>query len=812
MKHAIEKRFSRTILAASIAAIGLSVPLAVQAEESADDLRSLTTPDSQVEIGIGHVDNGSYKFGDYGRGMQRSGGFLIGNAKTSMRGDNNANYLDLVARNLGLDSRSVSIKGGEQGNYGLSFEYDELMKLHSDSYMTPYTGMGSARLTAPAGWAGTIDATPGGAINPPVAATTVTTAMMSALAANMKQFNVSTKRKATGLGVSKQLDGGWDVAFNYKREDKDGTKLTGIPLQIGGGGTRGAALAPEPINYSTDLYDVTARYADEKLQAQVSYHASLFKNSNQSLTFDNLYYNALSTIGGSTLTGRLGQMPDNEFHQLSASGGYTISKETRLTGNLSFGRMTQNEAFLPYITSAALVATAPTVPYVLGALPVSSLNGKIDTTHADIKLHTKLTHEAALTAGYKYDDRHNRTPVNQYFYLPADNNSATSYTNTAASSNRRTNTPLSKTQQMLYADLDYELSKATKLKFGYDYDKITHTYEPTSGDHEHTLKAEVKHSFSDTASGGLAYAYSDRNADAYNGSLPLYSTYQIGYLASLCVAPNTFVNPLTGAAVACTGAASATATANTPFLDTPALEKFFLTDRKRDKLRAYANVSPSEKLDLQFGASYYKEKYPNAEAGFGLAKATGWSANVDANWAATEAVNGLFFASFEDYSTDQNGHNGASSATVPVITTLDRQNNTVAFDPLTGTTVRTDRSLTMGLGFNVKQNDSLDWGANFTHANTVGSTSFKNIGARLTTIFPVPDAVSRLNRLELFGKYKVQKDLTLNVKYAYEDYSSTDWAWDGQGYTSSTTFIGSGQTSPDYRVNVIGASLIYSFK
>lgn len=286
----------------------------------------------------------------------------------------------------------------------------------------------------------------------------------------------------------------------------------------------------------------------------------------------------------------------------------------------------------------------------------------------------------------------------------------------------------------------------------------------------------------------------------------------MAYLAGLCVAPNTFVNPLTGVVTACTGVASATSQATTPFLDTPALMKFFLTDRKRDKLRAYANVAPSEKLDLQFGASYYKERYPDAEAGFGLAKATGWSANVDANWAATEAVNGLFFATFEDYSTDQNGHNGASSTVVPVITTLDRQNNTVAFDPLTGTTTRTDRSLTLGMGFKVKQNDSFDWGANLTHANTTGSTSFRNIGARLTTILPVPDAVSRLNRLELFGKYKVQKDLMLNVKYAYEDYNSTDWAWDGQTYTSSTTFIGTGMTSPDYRVNVIGASLTYSFK
>jgi len=767
MKHAIEKRFSRTILAASIAAIGLSAPLAAQAED--DDLRSLITPDSQVEIGVGHVDNGSYKFGDYGRGMQRSGAFLIGNARTSMRGDNNANYLDLVARNLGLDSRSVMIKGGEQGNYGLSFEYDELMKLHSDSYQSPYNGLGSAVLTQPAG------VTDG-----------ATTAAIAGLAASMKRFNVETKRKATGLGVTKQLTGGWDVAANYKREEKDGTKLTGIPIQVGTGGSRGTALAPEPINYSTDLFDAIARYADEKLQAQVSYHASLFSNDNRSLTWDNLF------TGTGNTTARHGQMPDNQFHQLGASGGYALSKETRLSGNLSFGRMTQNEAFLPYSTGGTMPATL-------------SLNGKIETTHADIKLNSKLTHDLHLTAGYKYDDRDNKTPVNTYAYITADRDAGG-----VGASNTRTNTPLSKTQQMLYADIDYHLSEATKLKLGYDYDKITHTFEPTDGDTEHTVKAEIKHSFSDTASGGLAYAHSDRNASAYNGAAPLMATYTSAYLASLCVAPNTFV--LNGAVVTCTGTASATSQATTPFLDTPSLRKFFLTDRNRDKLRAYANFAPSEKLDLQLGGSYYKERYPDAEAGFGLAKATGWSANFDANWAATEAVNGLFFATFEDYSTDQNGHNGASSTVVPVITTLDRQNNTVAFDPLTGTTTRTDRSLTLGMGFKVKQSDSFDWGANFTHANTIGSTSFRNIGARLTTILPVPDAVSRLNRLELFGKYKVQKDLTLNVKYAYEDYNSTDWAWDGQGFTSSTTFIGSGQTSPDYRVNVIGASLTYSFK
>lgn len=790
MKHTIEKRFSRTILAASIAAIGLSAPLAAKAEEPADATRNLTTPDSQIEVGAGYVSDDSFKFGDYGRELGRSGTHLFGNVEINRRGDN-ASYLEVSGRNLGSGSNmNIGIKGGEQGNFGLRFEYDELSKLHSDSYQTPYSGMGTTYLTAPVGWAGTIDTTPGAPINPPVGATIVNTTMMTDLAANMKSFNVETKRIATSFGVTKQLVAGWDVAVNYKSEDKNGTKLTGAVMQIGGGGSRGTLLAAEPINYKTDLFDVLARYAGEKLQMQFGYHVSQFDNANRALVFDNLFYNSASTVGGNALTGRLGQMPSNQAQQLSASGGYTLGNETRLSGNMSLGRMTQNEAFLPYSTQGNMPATA-------------SLNGKIDTTHADLKLHSKLTHALALTAGYKYDDRDNRTPQNWYTYNTAD------VTTAPGAANTRRNTPLSSTKQALYADLDYELSKATKLKLGYDYDKIKHTFEPTGGDHESTVKAEVKHSFGDTASAGVAYAHSDRDADTYYGAGALMGSYTSVYLAGLCVTGNTF--SYNGELTNCTGAAGVVAT--TPFLDTPSLGKYFLSDRKRDKLRAFANMSPSEKLDLQLGASYYNEKYPDIENGFGLTKATGWSANFDANLAATDKVSGTFFATLEDYRTDQNGHNGSAGGTPIATTILDRQNNTALFAARTGVVTRDDRSLTMGLGFKVKPGGNYEWGGDFTHASTIGETRFSHVGATIAaTVLPVPDAVTRLNRLELFGKYQVQKDVALNVKYAYEKYSSTDWAWDGQTLTSSASFIGSGQTSADYKIHVVCASLTYSFK
>lgn len=794
MRLSTEQRFNRTLLAASIAAIGLIAPPMVWADEASDEIRRLTRPDSEVELGVGDVSRSSYKFGDY-TGLNKKGLYGIANVSVVRRGDDDARYLEIVGRNLGLDSRSLTVEGGEQGNYVLRFGYSELPKLHSDTYQSPYSGMGTSRLTAPAGWAGTIDITPGGAINPPVAATVVTTAMMTQLAANMNKFEVATQRQDLSLGLTKLLPAGWDVDLSYKHNKKDGAKLRGAALQIAGGGSRGVLLVPEPIDYTDDQFSILARYTGEKLQVQVGYQASLFKNAAQPVVFDNLFYNAASLVGGNQLNGRLGTIPDNQFHQINASAGYTVSKDTRLSGSVALGRMTQDQSFLPYITTAG----------ILPAPPVSSLNGKVDTTHVDFKLNTKLTHSIKLVAGYRYDDKDNRTPRNQYAYDPGDNTNAAGYANAAPSQYVRTNTPLSKTKEVLYGDLDFHLSKATMLKLAYDYDSVKHTYEPTAGDKEQTYKAELKHQFNPMASGGVGYAYSNRNASDYNGGGALQGTYTgAGYLASLCVIPNTFI--YNGVVTACTAAASATGS-TTPWLDTPALRKFFLTDRKRDRLHAFANVAPTEKLDLQFGLGYYKERYPDAELGYGLTQAEGTTFNFDANWKATDALTGTFFLSFDDFKTDQNGHNGSTN-------NIQRQTNDPAFIAArAGVVSISDRSLAMGLGFRVKPGGKYEWGGDLTHAASVGATRFSKLGTAIAgVVLPVPDTNARRTRLDLFGKYEMKKDVAINLNYAYEKYSSADWAWDGQTLTSSTSFVGPGITSPNYKVHMIGASVSYKFQ
>lgn len=749
MIYTTEPRFKRAVLAVSIAAIGLAATPLARADESG----------GEVELGLGNVSSSSAKFGKF-TGLNESGAYGIVNLWMLRRGQgNDATYFEIDARNLGLESRSLSIRGGQQGNYGLRLEYFEIPKFESDSYQTPYLGAGSTRLTQPA-----------------TLTDSTSTVTMAGLAASMRPFEVGTQRKTLGLGLTKMLPAGWDVAVNFKRENKDGTKLRGAVIQTGTGGTRGVVILPEVVDYTTDQVEATARYDGGKLQLQFGYYGSFFKNPSNEMTWDNLYSAGTNT---GNATGRYHLQPDNEFHQLNASGSYVVSPATRLSGNLSYGRMTQNESFLPYSTGGTLPTT-------------TSLNAKVNTTHASLKLTSRLMPALNLTAGYKYDDRDNSTPINQYNYITADRD-ASLPANYAISSLRRWNTPLSITSHKAYADLDYRLRPATKLKLGYDYHKISHTYEPTTGDEEHTVKAEVKQKFTDTASGGLGYAYSDRNADPYRGDAPLAPTYAPGYLATLCAA---VLNP------ACTGAA--TVTKSYPWLEAPPIRKFFLDDRKRDKLHAYVNVAPTERLDLQFGLDYRKDRHPEAESGFGLGKVDSWAANVDANLRFTDAVTGHAFATAEEYKTEQKGANLAAA------NSLAAETNTVPATSLWTVAIR-DRNYTVGLGVRVKPGGKYDWGGDLTHANSNGKTSFA--AGTAVAVGPLPDLITRRTRLDLFGRYAVQKDLSIKLQYVYERYHSTDWGYDSPlTLTSVTSVVGTNQVSPKYSVQVIGIWASYRFR
>jgi len=219
-----------------------------------------------------------------------------------------------------------------------------------------------------------------------------------------------------------------------------------------------------------------------------------------------------------------------------------------------------------------------------------------------------------------------------------------------------------------------------------------------------------------------------------------------------------------------------------------------------------ASSSPLEQVDLDFGAHYNRDKYPDTDwaSGTGLTRATGWMLNFDATVRATDALSGNCFASLDEYKSKQNGAHLPDTA----LTTAAERGVIPATNM--GVTTLTDRTLTLGLGVQYKPARKYEVGGSFTHSDSVGRSDF-DVGSAVP-VAPLPNLRSRLNRLEMFGKYAVQKDLTLNVRYAYERYSSADWAWDDPlTLTSVASVVGTEQVSPKYNVHFIGVSMAYKF-
>jgi MtrB/PioB family decaheme-associated outer membrane protein len=421
----------------------------------------------EVEGGAGYVSEDSYKFGEY-NGLKDDGAFLIGNATARYR-DENAGYLDLRARNLGLDTRSVDIEGGRQGNYRLFLNYDEIPHYISDSARTPYRGNGHDSLTLPSNWV------PAGS-----------TAGMTELDASLQGVDLDTKRKRLGLGVSIIPARKWETSVNVRHEVKDGQKASAGSFFFN------AAQLVEPVDYVTNEVEVAATYTTRKWQTRVAYYGSFFNNHNDSLTWQNAYN---PIVPGQT-DGQLALAPDNQFNQILLSSGYQLSERTRINGDIAIGRMKQNEDLL----------NATTNPNITVALPESSAHAKVDTLTANLKADSAVTNKLRLNAAWRYNDRDNKTPRKNWAWVSND-----AFVNTA-----RKNQTYSFKDNTLNLGADYRFDKETRLSGGYEYEKKDFTHQEVDNTKENTFWGKVSVRASENFDLAFKAAHADRDNSGYN--------------------------------------------------------------------------------------------------------------------------------------------------------------------------------------------------------------------------------------------------------------------------------------------------------
>jgi MtrB/PioB family decaheme-associated outer membrane protein len=750
-------------LAAALAAMALTVcPGTAVAQDPPQ-----TTPISTIDVGGGPVSDGSYKAGEY-NGLAKQGGFLIGNLDLRSRAaydSDSALRWRIKGTDLGLETRSLAAQVGVQGRFRVKLGFDELLRNRSDSYQTPYNGTGTNVLTLPAGWlvptvAGSGGANPtsarglvraigvapfistaaadlGAVVSPTAAQIGLVDAAANADLPTFHNVNLHTTRTKYDAGFNYLFDSRWTFDATLRTEHKDGLKPMGTVSRNTGADI--STVIPDVIDTDTSQISLSQAFKGKKTFAQAGYYGSFFTNSVPFMSWQN-WAAAAGTVNTISST------PSNDFHQFSATGGFNLSPTTKLVATGSYARNTQNLAFITDVSTPVV--------------PVTSLNGLVVSTAFSAKFTTRPAKKLNLTAGYKYDDRDNRTPVKIYQYVDA-NEPLLAAPNAnfpagpgnplgavvAQNANANANRPYSRKLNQFEFDADYSVAKRQWIKGSYGFEKIDYACPgswtscadaPTTN--EHTLRAEWRANIREDLTARVSYAHAGRRAPTYNENAflalvpyanvsPASATGGETALSLMNASGWTGWGPALGFA-ATTGNMnlffpSNNALANAMYAnqnrisELPGMRRYHVADRNRDRVRSLLNWQATEQLSFQGGVDVNRDTFPHST--YGVKNANSWAWDLDGSYALTDVLSVDVFYTYDDYRSRTAGNTYTANSNVASIansqpgvvglsgnscdsyTTLQQRNNNNKLDPcLDWSADRLDNARALGFGVSQK--------------------------------------------------------------------------------------------------------------
>lgn len=763
-----------------------ALPMTAQAQAADDSVTDLTQPASSIELGVGNVSQKSAKFGEY-NGLNESGAMGILNfdirSGNPPDGSGGATRWQIKGNDLGTTSRSLDGSVSNQGLWNLSIGYDELRHNITDTYQTPQLGsMGGNNFTFPANF-GTINGNTTPAGNPS------TRVLDATQLGAFHTENVATTRKNTSFGAGFNFNRQTSLQFDFNRLDQSGAKLLGVSTLGGvanpaGGTWRAEAvnIIMNPTNYQTDTFNLALNWAGDKGHLTGGYYASIFHDGYDSVTSQSALRNAATfgcASGGSCAyqSTTMSTAPSNSLHQLNLTGGYAFSPATKLVGGVSYGRNIQDNS---YLTGQPEISLAPR----------ASLNGLVVTTNANLKLTHQATRDLKVSAGLKYNERDNQSPSNLYRYYAINNLTTVDAAANAPYSNRKTQIELA---------ADYRLAKGQNLRLAYEneaikrwcnnYGIVASNCLVNPANTEDKLSIGYRLKAREDVSFAAGYTYADRKAD-FDGNA---------------------VTPLGGLDVP-TGGLDVNAQ------NYPGYIAFPYAARKQDLFKAGVNWQATEKLDLGLNGRYAYDKYG---ATLGVQDGTAVGVNLDATYAYAENSSVSAYVSWQN--SDRSLRAGAAGGTPAAV------NAATSYAALVAPT---------NIWTNQLKNDSNAIGISTRHAGlmagkleVLGDLSYSLDKSKYSTQVPytsgatlcslptiltcgdTPDIKSELITLRITGKYQVDKSGKVAVGYIFQQLNSSDYFYNGEQYGATPNRVmPTNQQAPNYSVNVVTVSYIYTFK
>jgi MtrB/PioB family decaheme-associated outer membrane protein len=446
----------------------------------------------------------------------------------------------------------------------------------------------------------------------------------------------------------------------------------------------------------------------------------------------------------------------------------------------------------------------PETGLIVAASPMTSLNGEVINTHADVKLTDRSYKDLTLSAGLKFDERDNQTTS----YM--QNFNAISGQHTAL----YPNTPLSNKKSQLELAGDYRIKAGQSTRMAYvheDVERWCNSFAVSPGypagtncvtaisSKDDRLEATYRLKANESVDLRLGVGYSDRQA--------ITDPYAISnFISTNGAVPGPVPSPNLTPKGQNAG-------------DYYGFYPFFSASRTQQSVKGQINWEASDQVSVGLSTKYTEDKYGTGT--YGVQNGNTWSFNADTSYAYQE--NGSFFA----YATKQHRQRELTSLQRSTVTASAASATAIGI-PATAswTNLLKDNDTTVGVG--IKQTGlmggklevsgdvaySLGTGAYGTVLNyattTTGGLSCN--AAAINSCGQLPDIRSQFGQVKLKASYQVDKSSTVTVRYAYQKLTSSDFYYNGYQYGfTPATLIPTNQVAPSYKANALAVTLTHYF-
>jgi MtrB/PioB family decaheme-associated outer membrane protein len=539
------------------------------------------TASGEIELGYQGVgdDWGSAKFEQYrdmSPGLIARGLFLLEDEEATrfFRG-----WLD----NLTDRDQEYLFQAGRYGRYEVEFGLSQFYQVYSNNAFTPYGTPGDqTRLLLPSGFV----------LSDPFDRNNMQTQLETFALNRDLEFRQRNYTAGFSLWPTEQVL----LRSDYELRDRNGVRPHA--LQFGSAGGRFVNLRA-PVDDHTNNWKGEALLLRDGWNLGFDYRGSSYDNDADSVTLESPYISTPSL--GSTTQGRIAQAPDNTLHQFSLSGSTELPGEmpARLAGTLSYGRLSQDETFLPHSANPTAGAANP-------PLPQDDLDGKVNTMLGNLVFTARPRSDLNVKARYRYYDYDNETDT-IVFAERVRNDGFTSLPGVVAEQRdfRR---------QTASFEAAHRLTRQVRLTAEYEWDNWYREDRQVTHLNDHAGRLTLDYRPLRWTKFRASYEYRTRDGNSYD---------------------------------------SGTAE--------PGLRLYDVADRVRQDVDVIATLIPTEALAVNLTGGFSTSDFDNEE--FGLDDELSWSAGIDVGYRVTERVDLSGFYTFDRTRWTQDGLNWRARST-----------------------------------------------------------------------------------------------------------------------------------------------------